>query len=83
MAGSVRIGSRNDVSYGLYIWAFPVQQLIIVAGFAWLGVWGTALLALLLTLHLAWASWRFVEKPAMKLGRGALTRPHSSAPAVS
>lgn len=65
----LRIGSRNDISYGLYIWAFPVQQLIIVAGLGWLGPWGTALLALLLTIPLAWASWRLIEKPAMRLGR--------------
>lgn len=64
----VRVGSRNDISYGVYIWAFPVQQLIVVAGLSWLGGWGTALLAFILTVPLAWASWWFVEKPAMRLG---------------
>jgi peptidoglycan/LPS O-acetylase OafA/YrhL len=64
----VRIGVRNDISYGIYIWAFPVQQLIIVAGLSWLGPWGTALLAFVLTVPIAWASWRLVEKPAMRLG---------------
>lgn len=65
----LRIGSRNDISYGLYIWAFPVQQLIIVAGLAWLGIWGTTALAFIVTIPLAWASWTFIEKPAMRLGR--------------
>lgn len=79
----LRIGSRNDISYGLYIWGFPVQQLIIVAGLGWLGGWLTALLAFILTVPLAWASWRFVEKPAMKLGRLVPTkRPAVVAPAL-
>lgn len=61
----IRLGSRNDISYGVYVWAFPVQQFVIVLGLAWLGPWGTALLSLLVTLPIGWASWRFVEKPCL------------------
>lgn len=63
----VRIGSKNDVSYGLYIWAFPIQQLIAIFGLLWLGPFWTAVLALLLTLPLAWLSWIYVERPSMEL----------------
>lgn len=76
----IRIGSRNDISYGVYIWAFPIQQLIVVAGLVWLGPWGTALLAFVLTVPVAWASWRLVEKPAMTLGRLVPTRGRTTPP---
>jgi peptidoglycan/LPS O-acetylase OafA/YrhL len=50
-----------DISYGLYIYAFPLQQILAAAG--WLNVW-TALAA---TLPFAIASWFLVEKPALRL----------------
>lgn len=62
----IRMGARNDISYGIYIWAFPIQQLIIVAGLDLLGPYGTFVLALALTSGVAWLSWRYVEQPAMR-----------------
>lgn len=65
-----RVGSVNDISYGLYIYAFPVQQLLAVLHVPErLGFWGFALTAWLLTLPLATASWFLVEKPALRLRR--------------
>lgn len=58
---------RNDISYGMYIYAFPTQQLLVAAGLAALAVWQFALLATLLTVLPATLSWFCVEKPAMKL----------------
>ena len=57
-----------DLSYGVYIWAWPVQQCLAMAlpGLAW---WGNVALALPVVLTLAWASWEWVEKPAMAWGR--------------
>lgn len=69
-----RIGSKNDVSYGVYVWGFPVQQLLVVFGFTWLGPWLTALLALIVTLPLAWGSWKLVENPAMRLRKRITSR---------
>lgn len=63
----VRIGRDNDLSYGIYIWGWPVQQVLATIGTEPLGPWMSALLALLLTMPLAWLSWRLVEKPAMRL----------------
>ena len=62
----VRTGAINDLSYGTYIYAFPVQQLLVVLGaHTVLGFWGFAGAATLLTLGLAWLSWHMVEKPAL------------------
>ena len=58
---------RTDVSYGTYIYGFPIQQLLATAGAASLGVGLFAVLSLALTLVVAWLSWRFVERPAMRL----------------
>lgn len=65
----VRLGARNDISYGVYIYAFPVQQLLALNGGHTLGVLGFAAASTALTVPLAWASWRSVEEPVMKLGR--------------
>lgn len=64
-----RFGRFGDVSYGLYIYAFPVQQTLI-----WLFGRSWSLPALLLasvgcTLVLAWLSWHLVERPALGLKR--------------
>lgn len=63
----IPIGRDNDVSYGLYIWAWPVQQLLVLGGAQSLGPWWGAVLALACTLPLAWLSWKLVEEPAMRM----------------
>lgn len=64
-----RIGSKNDVSYGVYVYAFPVQQLLAARHVQREGKLVFMLAALVLTLPLAWLSWLLVERPAMKLRR--------------
>lgn len=61
----MRIGSRNDLSYGTYLYAFPVQQLLVLAGAARLGVLAFVLLSVAGTVPLAALSWFLVERPAM------------------
>lgn len=63
----VRRASRyGDLSYGLYLWAFPVQQLVI-------DLWGVQRMSVnlvvvtLITAALALASWHVVEHPSLKL----------------
>ena len=56
----------GDISYGVYIYAWPIQQLVWVPG---QGPYMNALYASLIVLPLAYFSWRFVEKPALKLRR--------------
>ena len=64
----------GDISYGVYIYAFPVQQLI--AHF-YTGVSPIAMLAISLpvVIGMAYLSWRVVERPALRLkGRIPLGR---------
>jgi len=68
----VRIGSRNDISYGVYLFAFPLQQLMVVAGVSQLiGLPWFAVLSIVVTVPVAWCSWLLVERPSMSLWRGA------------
>ena len=62
----------GDYSYGLYIYAWPVQQAIIFA-MPGLSVFGHSVLSICATLALAFASWHLVEKPAMRLKRTQLS----------
>ncbi|MGY5766529.1 acyltransferase family protein [Brachybacterium sp. DNPG3] len=62
-----RFGQTNDLSYGTYVYAFPVQQLLILAGIAQFGWAVTALACIAITLPLAWLSWRVIERPALSL----------------
>jgi peptidoglycan/LPS O-acetylase OafA/YrhL len=62
-----KIGHRNDISYGVYIYAYPIQQLLAAAGWNRHGVALYIVLSVLLTLPLAAASWFTVERPALGL----------------
>ena len=70
-----RIGRVNDISYGTYIYAFPVQQLIAVFGGAALGVAAYIGLSVFLTLPIAALSWVAIEQPALR--RRSRRRPSS------
>ncbi|GAA1029085.1 acyltransferase [Virgisporangium ochraceum] len=61
------IGRKRDYSYGIYIYAFPVQQGIAMLGWAEWGVAAYILLSLAGTVLLAVPSWHLVEKPAMSM----------------
>lgn len=63
---SPRLRFRNDVSYGVYIYAFPVQQVLALCGLAGIGVGAFAVLSILCTLPLAIASWFLIEKPTLR-----------------
>lgn len=63
----------NDVSYGVYLWAFPVQQLL-VSRIDGLSPLALSALALPLTLLVALASWKAVEAPALKVKSRAARR---------
>lgn len=54
----------GDYSYGVYLWAFPIQQ-ILLATLGRMPWWENAALALLPTLAAAYVSWTFVESRAM------------------
>jgi peptidoglycan/LPS O-acetylase OafA/YrhL len=64
-----RMRLQTDLSYGVYIYAFPVQQLLVICGLNDLTPILFAIIAALVTLPLAALSWFLVEKPAMSLKR--------------
>lgn len=61
---------RHDLSYGIYLYAFPVQQTIASFGFTGWQQWPFSLGAsAVATVALAYLSWIFVERPALNLKR--------------
>jgi peptidoglycan/LPS O-acetylase OafA/YrhL len=62
-----RLRLKTDLSYGVYIYAFPIQQLLIIGGLASLNPVVFAIIAAIATLPLAVLSWFLVEKPALSL----------------
>lgn len=58
------INGKFDISYGLYIYGFPIQQIVInaVTHRFWLGMAISALLA----VAAGYLSYRFVEKPFLR-----------------
>lgn len=77
-----RFGKHGDFSYGLYIYAFPFQQLTMYLLGPDTGIATLALVSFVPTLILAVASWHLIEAPAMKLKRlfAAPAQPGRAAP---
>ena len=69
-----RVGSRNDISFGVYVYAFPLQQMLVAAGAAALPVSAFVALCVAATTALAWPSWLLVERPTLRLARRQPTR---------
>jgi peptidoglycan/LPS O-acetylase OafA/YrhL len=62
----------GDISYGIYVYAFPVQQTLVSLTKGQIDFLLFNALSLMITIILATLSWRFVEKPALKLKRLSL-----------
>jgi peptidoglycan/LPS O-acetylase OafA/YrhL len=88
-----RVGTRSDLSYGLYLYAWPVMQALSWTPVRALGWPGMAVACLTISAGLALLSWTLIEKPAMAWSRRAalrrdrlrVTRParHSRLPEVA
>ncbi|WP_025761904.1 acyltransferase family protein [Dyadobacter tibetensis] len=66
----------GDLSYGLYIYAYPVQQLVATFFLGeGLSVMGMFFISLVGVLPLAWMSWKFIEEPSLRL-KNKLSRPY-------
>jgi peptidoglycan/LPS O-acetylase OafA/YrhL len=71
------INNRNDVSYGLYLYAWPVGALTL-----WYAPQASLVLVGMITLFLSyalgWTSWRIIERPALRrFGQSAEIRDQS------
>ena len=60
-------GRYGDFSYGIYIFAFPVQQSLMWGWSDQLGFYQLLIISFILTLILACLSWHLIEEPALKL----------------
>lgn len=69
---------RDDLSYGLYVYAFPVQQAVasVLPGSWVLNV----AVSVPVVLALAWGSWHLVEKRALRLKRVGTRRAEPAPP---
>lgn len=59
--------ARGDYSYGIYVYGYPVEQMLVHFGLHRAGLPAFLGLSLALTLALAFLSWRFIEAPALRL----------------
>jgi len=61
------VGRRNDISYGVYIYAFPMQILLTALGVTRAGLMIYTICGIVSVIPLAWISWRLVERPSLRL----------------
>lgn len=82
--GLHRFARFGDFSYGLYLYAFPIQQLLVLYYGRHLTILTLFGAAFLLTLCVAIVSWYAVERPCLRLKRGSsraqATRPEIAPP---
>ncbi|HEY4471855.1 MAG TPA: acyltransferase [Stellaceae bacterium] len=71
----------GDLSYGVYIYGWPAEQLVMYLSGGRAAWWQVFLGSLLIALPLAWLSWHGVEKWALRGGRALARRPLTVAPA--
>lgn len=68
-----RVNNRNDISYGVYLYAWPITKLLL---WYWHGIPVSVLMLLTFAGSLAcgWASWHAVEKPVLEWARARMKR---------
>jgi peptidoglycan/LPS O-acetylase OafA/YrhL len=73
-----RVGSKNDLSYGIYIYAWPIQMLTIWY-FRHISPWLLVAITVPIASALAYGSWVCVERPFLNLkGRLRLNKETSA-----
>jgi peptidoglycan/LPS O-acetylase OafA/YrhL len=77
----------TDLSYGTYIYGYPMQQMLVGVGAVSLGVLGFFAASVAVVLPMALLSWRAVERPALRLKNvellGRFRRPTAPVPPAS
>ncbi|MFT6842382.1 MAG: peptidoglycan/LPS O-acetylase OafA/YrhL [Psychroserpens sp.] len=62
----LKFNNIGDYSYGIYIYAWPIQQAII-ASFPSISLLSYVFFSFMITLFFAYLSWNYVESPALRL----------------
>jgi peptidoglycan/LPS O-acetylase OafA/YrhL len=62
----VRVEPTADLSYGMYVYHWPVEQVLHAAGLAAAGRIAFTVVALAVTATVAYGSWKLVESPALR-----------------
>jgi peptidoglycan/LPS O-acetylase OafA/YrhL len=57
------ISKYGDLSYGIYIWHFPIIQTFIALALFDTNPWLTFIFLTVTVLFISWLSWHFIEKP--------------------
>ena len=62
----LNFGKFGDVSYGIYLYHFPIIQLLVFLGIFEINIYWGGALAFIATLMMSLLSWHFLEKPFLK-----------------
>ncbi len=62
-----RFGRFGDPSFGIYLYAYPVQQTLLHYTYPELNFYISMFIAAVITVTLAYVSWYWIEKPALRL----------------
>jgi peptidoglycan/LPS O-acetylase OafA/YrhL len=73
----------GDLSYGLYIYGWPAEQLVMYLSGGRAVWWQVFFGSLALALPMAWLSWHGIEKWALRWGRNVGRRPLAAVPAAA
>ncbi len=73
-----RVNNTSDISYGVYLYAWPIENLLL---WRWpnVSLWFAGIATFLLACACGWLSWHGLEKRVMRWAEGAKTLPDMEA----
>jgi len=77
-----KMANKTDLSYGMYLYAWPIAS-IIAWNFRHINPWLLSAFTFAGAVVVAYSSWTFVEKPALRLIKRGATAPTHFDPAIA